>query len=92
MKSILQFNKECYFCKSIVNLHCHHIYSGTANRKVSENNGFKVWLCNYHHNGSNNSVHFNKEMNLKLKKDCQKEFEKYHDRNEFLKLIGKSYL
>lgn len=65
---------------------------GTANRKISEKNGFKVWLCAEHHNMSNNSVHFNREMSLILKKLYQKEYEKTHSREEFIKLIGRNYL
>lgn len=38
------------------------------------------------------SVHFNKEMDLELKRVYQKEYEKNHTREEFIKLIGKSYL
>lgn len=41
---------------------------------------------------SDNSVHFNREMDSELKKLYQKEYEKYHTREEFIKLIGKSYL
>lgn len=35
---------------------------------------------------------FNKEMDLELKRVYQKEYEKTHTREEFIKLIGKSYL
>ena len=92
MNSILQSEKECYFCHTTFNLHCHHVFGGTANRKISEENGFKVWLCNEHHNTSNNSVHFNREMDLELKRLYQEEYEKSHTRSEFITLIGKSYL
>ena len=92
MKSIIQNNKECYFCHTTLNLHCHHVYGGVANRKISEKNGFKVWLCARHHNMSNESVHFNHEMNLELKRLCQKEYEKTHTREEFMRKIGKNYL
>lgn len=92
MKSILQHKKECYFCHTTYNLHCHHVFEGTANRKISEKNGFKAWLCAEHHNMSNNSVHFNREMSLILKRLYQKEYEKTHSREEFIKLIGRNYL
>lgn len=91
-ESIIQTEKECYFCHTTLNLHCHHVFEGTANRKVSENNGFKVWLCAEHHNMSNNSVHHNKDMDLILKKLFQKEYEKEHSREEFIKLIGRNYI
>lgn len=49
-------------------------------------------LCHEHHNTSNNSVHFNREMDLKLKRLYQEEYEKNHTREEFIKIIGKNYL
>lgn len=93
MKSILQDEKECYICGEKTNLHDHHIYFG-ANRKISEQNGFKVWLCGYHHNQSNQGVHGKngKMLNLTLKKQCQWVYEQTHSREEFIKLIGRSYL
>lgn len=60
--------------------------------KYQKKNGFKVWLCAEHHNMSNNSVHFNRDMSLILKRLYQKEYEKTHSREEFMKLIGRNYL
>ena len=92
MKSILQDEKECYECGARVNLHEHHVYY-SANRKISEKNGFKVWLCGNHHNQSNDGVHCgNHDLDLELKQDCQKAYERTHSREEFIKLIGRSYL
>jgi hypothetical protein len=89
-KSIIQNEKECFLCGNPT-VHEHHIFGG-ANRKISEKNGFKVYLCPYHHNLSNNGVHFNKELDLHLKQLCQSCYEKTHSREEFIKLIGKNYL
>lgn len=92
-KSIMQSEKKCYITGSTSNLHKHHIYFGNANRKISERNGFWVWLTGALHNQSNDGVHCgNKALDLKLKQECQSEFEKTHTREEFRKLIGKSYL
>ena len=52
MKSILQSKKRCYICRKEIGLHDHHIYFGTAKRKISERHGFKVWLCFEHHEGT----------------------------------------
>lgn len=95
MKSIIQNNKECWFCGSPY-VEDHHIYFG-PNRKISEKCGFKVWLCNYHHTGSisgnsRQAVHFNREKDLELKRTCQLKYEKTHTRASFIKLIGRSYL
>ena len=93
MKSIIQKNKECWFCHTDYGLHLHHIYHSTALRKISDKNGFVVYLCGYHHNLSKNSVHYNKEMDLELKRICQQKYESMgNTRSSFISLIGKNYL
>lgn len=92
MKSIMQTEKRCYVCGTTYGLHEHHIFFGTGNRKVSERNGFKCWLCGRHHNLSEEGVHFNRQLDLRLKMECQAEYEKHHSRGEFMALIGKNYL
>lgn len=93
-KSILQESKECWFCYSQNGLHLHEIYFGTANRTISIKYGFQVYLCSKHHNlgGIGKCVHQCREMDLELKRACQKVYEKDHTREEFISLIGKSYL
>ena len=83
--------KECKVCGTTLNIHRHHIFGG-SNRQVSEKNGFVVYLCAKHHNASNEGVHYNKALDLKLKREAQTEFEKIHSREEFIRLIGRSYL
>ena len=92
MKSIIQEKKECLVCHTTYNLHLHHIFFGTANRKISDREGFTCYLCGHHHNLSNSGVHSNRELDLELKKVCQKKYEETHTREEFIKLIGKSYI
>ena len=91
MNSILQTTKKCYVSGAGGALHKHHIYGG-PNRRVSEANGFWVYLKPELHNLSNIGVHFNRELDLKLKRDCQREYEKTHTRAEFMALIGRNYL
>lgn len=92
-KSIIQDKNCCWVCGTTHELHKHHIYGGVKNRSISEKNGFTVKLCAYHHNMSNNGVHFNKVLDMNLKQVCQQEFESQgHTREEFRQLIGKSYL
>ena len=91
-KSILQSEKYCYVCGAINGLHDHHIYSGTGKRSISEKYGFKVYLCGRHHNLSEFGVHFDKSLDLRLKRACQKEYEKTHSREEFIKIIGENYI
>lgn len=91
-KSIMQKEKECYVTRSRGNLQKHHIYFG-ANRKVSEKHGFWVWLIGELHNQSNLGVHCgNRELDLRLKRECQAKFEETHSREEFVALIGRNYL
>ena len=92
MKSVLQKEKECFVCKKR-QVHEHHIFMGTSNRKKSEQYGYKVFLCPHHHNMSDEGVHFNKPLDLSLKAMAQKHFEKNHgSRADFIKEFGKSWL
>lgn len=72
----------------------HHVFFGwTGNRDKSEKYGYVVGLCFEHHTGSKNGVHFNKQLELELKRMCQEDFEKnIGTRDQFRKIFGKSYL
>lgn len=88
--SILNNLGTCYFCGKPREA-IHEVWFG-KNRQTSIKNGFCVGLCIYHHNGSNEAVHFNRDNDLILKRLYQKEYEKTHSREEFIKLIGRNYL
>lgn len=93
MKSVLQKNKECYVCGNDYTLHVHHVFSGTSNRKRSEEYGMKIYLCPHHHNMSDEGIHFNKSLDIAVKKNAQKYFEEHiGSREEFRTVFGKSYL
>lgn len=91
MKSIMQKNKECFVCGTTYNLHEHHIFFGSANRKCSERHGLKCFLCYEDHEGTK-GVHHNRELDLELKKVAQAKFEETHTREEFRQIFGKSWL
>ena len=93
MKSILQDNKESYISGLTHNLEEHHVFFGTGKRTISEKNGFKVWLTSFEHRGTD-GVHGKNghKLDLKLKQECQRKYEETHTREQFIKLIGKSYL
>lgn len=92
-KSIIQKDKLCYVCSTTQNIHEHHIFFGNPKRKLSERYGMKVWLCAYHHNMSNEGVHFNKDLDTHLKQLGQMRFEEVHgDRDEFVAVFGRNYL
>ena len=90
-KSIIQTEKECYVTGRTEGLHKHHI-SGGPNRQISEKNGFYIWLIPTFHNLSDKGIHFDKAFDLNVKRACQREYEKTHSREEFMKLIGRNYL
>ena len=94
MKSILQSEKECFVCHTTQNLHEHHVCEGgtNGNRKKSEEFGLKIWLCARHHNMSNEGIHFNKELDLEVKRYAQEVFEKTHTRDEWRQAFNKSWL
>ena len=98
-KSILQdqSRKQCYLCMLLEGdyrekmVEDHHIYFG-SNRRNSEIHGFKVNLCIPHHREGKEAVHQNRNNDLILKKVCQQEYEKTHTREDFVRIIGKSYI
>ena len=93
-KNILQTEKECFITGSTYNLHKHHIYFGNPGRRISEENGFWVYLVGRLHNQSDDGVHCKNghKLDMKLKRICQRKFEETHSREEFMKLIGRNYL
>ena len=93
MKSIIDNNRYCYVCKTPYNLHRHHIFF-SANRKKSDEDGCWVYLCARHHNMSDEGVHFNRELDMKLKRLAEKRWCEYYDKttNDFIKRYYKNYL
>lgn len=68
-------------------------FEGTARRRLSEKYGLKIWLCHRHHTTDPRySIHYQKALDLDLKRIAQKEFEKTHTREEFIDIFTKSYL
>lgn len=91
MQSILQPDgvKECFLTGATDILEKHHIYPGGL-RGISEVNGFWVWLRYDQHREVQQSADTGKD--LYLRRTCQREYEKTHTRDEFIALIGRSYL
>lgn len=93
--SIMQTEKKCYLTGyEGEGLDCHHIYFGTGNRRISDENGFWVWLRHDMHiqNSNNHTPHNDRDVDLTLKRECQKKFEETHSREEFMELVGRNYL
>ena len=94
MKSILQKKKRCLVCHSERDLHLHHVYEGTGRRKLSDIYGLTVWLCARHHNMSDEGVHFNRELDLKIKKASQRKAMSHYswDTETFIEIFGRNYI
>ena len=93
MRSIISNEKQCVVCGRGGNLHRHHVFYGRANRKLSEKYGCWVYLCPEHHNMSNNGVHFNHDLDLRLKRQCQEAWQEINGTQEdFMKVFGRNYL
>ncbi|MCM1057908.1 MAG: hypothetical protein NC517_09910 [Firmicutes bacterium] len=100
MKSIMQEKQDhtCYLCMV---LHSdftakrtqeHHVIFGTANRKMSEKYGLKVYLCLEHHENGREAVHRNAANALLIKKDAQRAFKERWPELDFRKIFGKNFL
>lgn len=99
MKSIMQEkNGTCYLCEkhygdsSIKIVEEHHTVFGTANHKLSERFGLKVYLCPGHHRTSKEAVHFNKDIRQELCEDSQRAFERRYPNLSFLEIFGRNYV
>lgn len=92
--SIMQNQKKCLECGSETNIHIHEVFYGTSNRKKSIEDGCCVYLCGRHHNQSNDGIHFNKELNERVKKAMQIKWMETYKKSieEFIKRYGRSYI
>lgn len=82
-KDIIKSGK-CEYCgKYSERLDPHEVYGG-SNRKRSIKHKFVKLICP--------KCHKDEEIIKQLRIDTQKEYENTHTREEFIKLIGKSYI
>ena len=87
--------KTCFVCGAMRDIHIHEVFFGYGgNRDKSIEYGLCVCLCARHHNASNEGVHLNRVLDLKLKKHAQKiAMENYGwEVEDFIKIFGKNYL
>ena len=85
--------EHCYICGSTT-VAIHHVFYGTANRKLSDKHGFILPLHPRWHTESNDAVHRgNKELDTKLKALAQTYYETHiGSRTDFILEFGKSWL
>ena len=86
-------DKYCYLTGETRGLEKHHIYFGAGLRQISDKHGFWGWLTVEKHRGTK-GVHGRDghETDPRLKRACQRRFEETHSREEFMAIIGRSYL
>lgn len=67
----------------------HHIFPGTANRRMSDRYGYTIPLCAEHHA----RIHRDREMALHWMRLAQMHFEgNYGTRQDFIKRFGRSWI
>lgn len=97
MKSIIQSDtNRCYLCGrngTADRLEEHHVF-GASNRKHSEEDGLKVYLCgNSCHRNGKYATHQNKDVSEYLKKKAQRAWmDRYGSLEMFRARYGKNYL
>lgn len=73
----------------------HEVFFGTANRKLSIQDGLVIPLCKtFHHNGNLIGIHKDNDLNIKWKKIAQKRWQEYYGKTkeDFIKRYGISYI
>ena len=98
---IVPYLDKCYICGSKTKVEKHEVFYGVKNRPLSIEDGMVIPLCSYHHNSSNQGVHRNKDLDIKLKqmaqriwmdKYCNKNLSKNEQIEQFIKRYGQNYL
>lgn len=82
---------HCYLCGRSGALECHHIF-GKYQRTMSTAQGFTVMLCHDCHNERPNGVHFNREVDRRLKAECERKYLETHTIDEWMSLVGRNYI
>lgn len=75
--------KHCFVCGKPKNA-LHEVFYGSY-RLVSIRLGMVIPLCSFHHTEGKYSVHFNRDLDLQLKKMAQTIFEKKYSHDLFMK-------
>lgn len=89
----------CYLCMRLngdystrTGLQEHHAMPGTANRRLSERYGLKVYLCLQHHTEGPEAVHNNQGNMRMVQKEAQRTFEAARSHGEWMQVFGRNYL
>lgn len=69
----------------------HEVFYGKDRQKSIEW-GMQIRLCDEHHRIGNLAVHNNHELDLKLKRTYQKQFEEQYGHEKFMEVFNRNYL
>ena len=83
--------KRCFVCGKIGGIDLHEIFFG-SNREKSKRYGLVVPLCHEGCHQGSKGVHFNRQLDLEMKKIGQKAFEGHYPDEDFLEVFGRNYL
>ena len=91
-ESLLSRTKRCYICGAI-DVEKHHIFFGTAKRRISDTEGCWMWLCPEHHRGSS-GVHSNNKLSRRIQIECELECinKNKSDKEGFMRIFGRNYV
>lgn len=94
-ESIVKSARVCFFCGKDDGCEKHHVFFGTANRKLSDEDGLWVWLCSECHRGKH-GVHgyAGHDMDVALKKTAEYAWLQHNNKTiqEFIDRYGKNWL
>lgn len=90
MDSIISTVKECRACYRTGTLHKHHIFHGTANRKLADREGLWIYLCPECHE----KIHKNHDMDRWFQQVGQRRWMEKNGKSkeDFMKIFGRNYL
>lgn len=91
-KSIVQKSNwdECFLCGRPAT-ETHHIFGGTANRKLSERYGLTCRLCHNCHLGTD-GAQYDPEKNRMLKIEAQIAFEEIYGHEKWMQVFRRNYI
>lgn len=89
----LQDEKECWNCGYApeYGLELHHCVFGNGMRELANEWGLVVWLCPICHRSSR-GIHHRRDMDIKLKQEAQRAFERQYGHEKWMEIFGRSYL
>ena len=92
-------DRTCYLCMLLrddfsarVDLQEHHAMPGTANRRLSERYGLKVYLCLQHHTQGPEAVHHNIHHQRLVQRKAQEAFEEKYSHEKWMEVFGRNII